>query len=406
MKAPWFVLLPYVPYPPTRGTYQRVFHLTRALGREVDIDLFCLAESGEGIGQEEVFAPFTRRYTAVSFKHPPWPRLFPDRILNRLPSTVNHWRSREVEVRIREFVAEKEYAGVVFCDLVMWPYVERILPGVRPRVMDRSRVDWLFQTEELETLNLSWKDRFLRRENLGKVARLERSVYREVSAEIVCGPDDRTFLRGKLPDVKRIHVLANGYNAAYFDSLKWPRRPTPSPTVLFCGALDYTPNRDCLDWYLRDIHERVLSEIPGYAFTIVGRNPTPDLKELAGKPGVELVGEVPDVRPWYQKAWIQAVPLRIGGGTRLKITESLAMRTPVVSTTLGAQGLELVPDRDIVLADDAEAFAGEICSLLRDTGRRQELEARGLEAVRDRYTWDALGARYVNLLEQVQDEGI
>jgi len=405
MKGPWFVLLPYVPYPLTRGTYQRVYHLTRALGEHVEMDLFCLAESGEGLDQEAVFKTFTRRYKAAPFTHPPWPRLFPNRLMDKLPSTINHWRSEGIEEALSAFIGDRTYEGAVFCDLVMWPYMKRLLPGVRPLVMDRSRVDWLFQTEELATLRLGLKERFLRRENLYKIARLERIVYREVSGEIVCGPDDKRFLGGKLPGVEKIHVLANGYNATYFDPSKWPRKLTDSPTALFCGALDYTPNRDCLEWYLSEIHDRVLKEIPDYRFLIVGRNPLSDLKALAERPGVELVGEVPDVRPWYQKAWIQVVPLRIGGGTRLKITESLGMGTPVVSTTLGAQGLELVNGRDIILADGADAFVKETVSILRNRQMREELEMNGLDAVRGRYTWEALGAAYLKILEAVRNEG-
>lgn len=403
MQSPWLVILPYVPYPLTRGTYQRVFHLTRALGEAVAMDLFCLAEAGEGLDQEHVFTAFTRRYHAEPFQHPPWPRLFPGRLMEPLPSTVTHWRSAGILEALRRFTSEQEYAGVAFCDLVLWPYVKALFPAHPVRVMDRSRVDWLFQTEELATLRLSAKERFLRRENLWKIRRLERSAYRELAGEVVCGPDDKTFLSGKLPDVRRIHVLANGYNARYFDAAKWPRTLTAEPSVLFCGALDYTPNRDCLEWYLEEIHGSILSRISNYTFLIVGRNPQPALKRLADRPGVRLVGEVPDVRPWYQQAWLQAVPLRIGGGTRLKITESLGMRTPVVSTTLGAQGLDLKPGRDIVLADDAAGFAEAVVAVLQDPGRRQELEESGLASVRSAYTWDALGAQYVQLLKGIHD---
>ena len=403
MNAPWLVVLPYVPYPLTRGTYQRVYHLTRALGEAETIDLFCLAENNEGLDQEAAFSGFTRRFHAEPFRHPPWPRLFPNRLLEPLPSTVTHWRNPRVKESLRLFSAGREYAGIVFCDLVLWPYIRELFPEHPVRIMDRSRVDWLFQTEELGTLKLGTKDRLLRRENLAKIARLEHSAYAALSGEVVCGPDDKIFLSGKLSDVDRIHVLANGYNARYFDPLKWPRQLTAEPSVLFCGALDYTPNRDCLEWYLEAIHERILTRLPAYTFLIVGRNPLPELRRQADRPGVRLVGEVPDVRPWYQQAWIQAVPLRIGGGTRLKITESLGMGTPVVSTTLGAQGLDLKPGSEIMLADSAETFAEAVVEVLGDPSARRNLEDNGLAAVQSAYTWDALGYQYVELLRGIKN---
>ena len=403
MNGPWLVVLPYIPFPITRGTFQRTYHLTRALGNAVTIDLFCLAENGEGLDQADAFSGFARRIHFEEFYHPPWPKLIPDRLFSRLPSTVRHWQSPLAGDKLRNFVAGQCYAGVVFCDLVLWPYIQEVFPDNCVRVMDRSRVDWLFQSEELNTLDLSIKERLLRMENLFKIARLERSAYKALSGEIVCGPDDKSFLAGKLADVNKVHVLANGYNESYFDYNQWRGTPTANPSVLFCGALDYTPNMDCLDWYLKEIHDRILSAIPDYSFMIVGRNPSAALRKSADKAGVHFIGEVPDVRPWYQKAWIQAVPLRIGGGTRLKITESLAMCTPVVSTSLGAQGLDLRDGKDILLADSTEAFSNAVIRVLKDAGLRSSLEKAGLAAVREKYTWTSLGNDYVSILERIQD---
>jgi glycosyltransferase involved in cell wall biosynthesis len=404
MKGPWLVFLPYVPYPITRGTYQRVYHLTQALGQSVEIDLFCLAENGEGHDQETAFSGFTRRFQSVTFHHPPWKGVFSGRLFQPLPSTVMHWQSKEVEDALAAFCEGQEYTGIVFCDLVLWPYIRKLFPHQRLRVMDRSRVDWLFQTEELNTLKLSFKDRLLRRENLSKIARLEKAAYSDLTAEVVCGPDDKTFLREKLGQDSKIHVLANGYNTTYFDVEKHPRDLSAHPSVLFCGALDYTPNRDGLDWFLEEIHPLILKEIPDYVFTIVGRNPPDDLADKADRPGVKLIGEVPDVRPWYQSCWIQAVPLRIGGGTRLKIVESLAMKTSVVSTHLGAQGLHLVHGKDILLADKPADFAHQVSHVLKTENLRKYLEDEGLKTTRENYTWTALGKQYVEIMEGLQDE--
>src|SRR5690606_17123238 len=113
------------------------------------------------------------------------------------------------------------------------------------------------------------------------------------------------------------------------------------PAILFCGAMDYNPNIDALRWFFAEMHPAILQRVPNLKTLIVGKDPAPEVKAYSARPGVTVTGGVPDVRPYYKKAWLQIVPLRIGGGTRLKIVESLGVGTPVVSTTIGAQGLGL-----------------------------------------------------------------
>lgn len=385
------VILPYVPFPLKRGTYQRVYHLAAELAQGWELDLFCLrGEDSEG-EQRGAFG-FARRYATAEFRHPPWAGLG-RRLRDPLPTTVRHWESPAALAALREFVAGRTYDVVWFCDLVLWPYAEALFPDHPRLVLDRSRVDWLFQTEELRTLRLGLRDRLLRWENLRKVARLERLVYRRVAREIVCGEDDRTFLRARLGRADKVFVLPNGANERFFSADDWPPAPARRPTALFCGALDYTPNVDGLTWYFREVHGPIRALAPDFQLLVVGKNPLPELVEAARQPGVTLVGEVPDVRPWYQQSWLQVVPLRIGGGTRLKIVECLALGVPVVSTTLGAQGLDLRHGRDLLLADTPEDFAGAVAGLLRDPAAREGLGRAGRANVLVNYTWGALGER-------------
>jgi len=134
-----------------------------------------------------------------------------------------------------------------------------------------------------------------------------------------------------------------------------------------------------------------LEKIPNRRILIVGKNPLPAVQALAARPGVTVTGEVPDVRPFYQRAWAQMVPLRIGGGTRLKIVESLALGTPVVSTTIGAQGLDLRHDEHLLLADSPADFATQLGRMLQDANLRTKLRWDGLEQVLTHYTWQQLG---------------
>lgn len=394
-----FLLMPYIPYPVDRGTYQRVYHLFLELCQRFEVDLVCL-QSDDGARSMQAFEAHTRRCMAIPFEHPAWPKLFPQRLLNPLPTTALHWQCASVTAALEQFVAGQDYARVIFIDLVMWPYIRQLFPQHPHRIMDRSRVDWLFQLEEYRTLDCGWRQRLLRRENLYKLARLEREAYAGVRGMVVCGADDRDFLQARLGEASKVFVLPNGYNEKYFDPDQWPRHPTPSPSILFCGALDYSPNIDGIEWFAEQVWPQLRRALPELSWQIVGKSPGARAQRWASLDGVELIGEVEDVRPYYQSAWLQVVPLRIGGGTRLKIVESLGMRCPVVSTSLGAQGLELQPERELLLADGAQAFVQQVLRLLGDPALSGALQEAGCRRVRAQYRWEQLGQQLNTYLLQ------
>ncbi len=385
------IFLPYVPYPLVRGAYQRVYHLAEEVAKHFEVDLFCLSLEKEDASHKARFETFARRVHFQPYENPEWPPFLTDRIWHALPASVRHWQSPEVMDAFRRFTAGQDYQVVNFFDLVLWPYVKEVFPDHPGRVMDRSRVDWLYQTEVLQTREQSVVAKLMAMENLAKTIRLEKEARRELALTIVCGPDDRTFLEQKMGPSDRVFVLANGANVGFFNADEWTPAPTPGPSALFCGALDYTPNTDGMGWYFEKIHPLIMERKPDFKLLLVGKNPTEEMKRSATLPGVEFVGEVPDVRPYYQKAWMQIVPLRIGGGTRLKIAEGLSMANPVVSTTLGAQGLELVHDQHLLLADTPETFAAAMLRYLDDAELRVRQGAEGRKRILEMYTWGALG---------------
>lgn len=385
------IILPYVPYPLNRGTYYRAFHLARNLGRAAEVDLFCLDSEPEAVGpeREAAFASWTRRRCFAPFCFPDWLKLS-QRLLRPEPATVHRWWTPEAAQALQTFVAGQDYDLVHFLDLVLWPYVAS-WQGRTPLVMDRSRVDLLFQTEELRTLKIPWKQRLLRWENWWKLKRYERKLAKCLTATVVCGWDDETFLRREVNRQMPIRVVANGVDETYFSRDLFPRQPEPQPTLLFCGAMDYTPNVDAIDWYFEACDPLVRRAVPERRVWIVGKNPAASVQRWGTLPGVEITGGVPDVRPYYQKAWGQLVPLRIGGGTRLKIVESLAIGCPVISTSIGAQGLHLEHDRHLLLADTPEKMAQEVVRFLQDAALRDRLAEAGRQQVLACYTWERLG---------------
>jgi glycosyltransferase involved in cell wall biosynthesis len=274
----------------------------------------------------------------------------------------------------------------------MMPYV---LPhkSHTPFVVDRSRVDLQFQLMQYKTLRSSARERLLAWEGFAKLWCYEKKLAREALLEIVCGPDDEVFIHQRVESNAPVMVVANGVDLDYFHPASAPDPRASEPTVIFCGAMDYSPNVDALRWFFESIHGKLLKLCPCVNILIVGKSPIEEVQAYASRPGVTVTGGVPDVRPYYKRAWVQMVPLRIGGGTRLKIVESLAIGTPVVSTTIGAQGLELTHGENILLADDPDTFAAEISQALADPALLRRIEENGIATAKARFGWPAIGAR-------------
>ena len=384
------VVYPYIPFPLDRGTYHRTFHLLKALAARHDVDFFALSENGERLEQRSLFEHFCRRVKLVPFVHPPWPRLFPDRLLHPLPTTVRHWRLPQIAEKIEEFTQYQHYELIHVCDIVMAQY---FLGTSTPISVDRSRVDLQFQQAQAARTPRGLVRRMVDRENLVKLRRYERRIAQRAALEVVCGPDDEQFIRRQISRTVQIEVIPNGVDLNYFDPSTTTVPRDSEPTVLFCGAMDYFPNVDALRWYFKEIHELLCRQVPGYKVLLVGNSPVAEVQAYARRPGVTVTGGVPDVRPYYRRAWLQIVPLRIGGGTRLKIPESLAIGTPVVSTTIGAQGLDLRHGQEILLGDTAEQFVEFTACTLKNAALRKSLEVAGRETVRARLSWPALGKR-------------
>ena len=384
------VIQPQLPYPPDRGCYQRNFHLVRQLAARHDVDLLAFDEGGACMRHIEVFQEFCARVRVVPFRHPEWQSFFPQRALSSKPTTIAHWESEDFQQAVDEMVERGGYDFAWVFDIVMAQYLVAEHPEL-PLALDRSRVDLQFQLSELKTLKLNVKDRILRWENWLKLWRYERRVSQHVRFQTVCGEDDRTFIKRWIAGGADVEVIGNGADLDCFRPEAAPVARADDPTALFCGAMDYSPNADALRWYFSKIHDRVRRKIPNLKILIVGRNPIPDVQAYDKLEGVTVTGEVNDVRPFYRRSWMQIVPLRIGCGTRLKIPESLAMGTPVLSTSIGAQGLDFKPEEEICVADHPLDFSGMMIRMLTSAPFRTSLEEMGLRAVRKRWSWNRFG---------------
>jgi glycosyltransferase involved in cell wall biosynthesis len=176
-------------------------------------------------------------------------------------------------------------------------------------------------------------------------------------------------------------------------------RKPEKPLIAFVGAMDWEPNIDGAEYFCAEIWPKVRARVPNAVFRLVGRNPDRRVQRL-GSDSVEITGRVPSVVEHLWEAAAVIVPLRIGGGTRLKIYEAMAAGRAVVSTTVGAEGLDVQHGEDIVLADDPNAFAGAVIQLLTDLSVRQRYEAAAVQSAA-RHDWPAIGECFANVLASV-----
>jgi len=176
-------------------------------------------------------------------------------------------------------------------------------------------------------------------------------------------------------------------------SSPWQAWPLAQPSLVFTGKMDFRPNIDAVLWFSQSVLPRLWERVPEAHFYVVGQSPSPRLDPLRAEPRITITGRVEDTRPYIAGAAVYVVPLRVGGGTRLKVLEAMALGRPLVSTTLGVEGLGTAHGQELLLADEPEAFAQAIAGLLHDEGRRQALGRAARAFVERGYGWEAIGPR-------------
>jgi sugar transferase (PEP-CTERM/EpsH1 system associated) len=215
------------------------------------------------------------------------------------------------------------------------------------------------------------------------LARWESALGNHFAAVIVNSPVDAEFLQGLNPGARTL-TIENGVDGSFFA----PRREPVNPQELvFTGVMNYRPNEDAVLYFADAIFPLIRNRAPEARFEVVGRAPSEQVRALAAEPGVRVWGEVPDVRPHLARAGIFVCPLRWGAGVKNKVLAALAMRKPVVATRHSIEGLELEPDRDLLVADQPEQFAEQVLRLMADPVRADQMAERGQARVTSRYSW-------------------
>jgi len=381
--------------PLDKGGKIRTWHLMRHLARRHDITYLTFAEDAEAAAVRTAMREVCSSVVNV-------PRRDPAKgtaafyasaalhLLDPLPYAVAKYRSKAYRLALEELVEHGGFDRVV-CDFLV-PAVNLRAALPCPSILFTHNVEseiWRRHAEN--ATHPIWKRLYQRQWR--RMLRFEaKTLSRFDRLLAVSDADAQTFRHLYGPSVTApIDVVPTGVDTEFFT-------PTPDAFlrphhIAFLGSMDWMPNEDAVLFFCREVLPRIRQSVPDATLSIVGRSPTPAVKRLASERGIEVTGTVGDVRPWLGQAATTVVPLRIGGGTRLKIFEAMAAGKAVVSTTVGAEGLPAEPDRHLLIADGAEAFAAAVVRVLREPAFRHALERDARALVLDHYDWAVAAAR-------------
>jgi sugar transferase (PEP-CTERM/EpsH1 system associated) len=384
--------------PLDKGGRLRTWHLMRHLARRHDITYLSFAEHGQerdAAGMREV----AKRIVTVPRSDPAKRSLlfYMDAaryLANPVPYAVAKYRSAAYKVQLQSLLRENAF-DLLVCDfLVPAVNLPKTLPC--PAVIFTHNVEseiWRRHADTKATVAARWLYRMQHK----RMLRFEEDALARFDGIVAVSDADRDTFKRLFPALapKPFWVVRTGVDTQYFaPSAAEPREPH----LVFTGSMDWLPNEDAMTHFCHDVLPLIREQEPRVRLSIVGRAPTPAVRALASD-AVEVTGTVDDVRPYMEKASVYVVPLRIGGGTRLKIFEAMAMGKAVVSTTVGAEGLPVTDGRDAILADGPRAFADAVVSLVRDAGRRTALERAARSLVVEQYDWSAVAGELEDALK-------
>ena len=384
-------------FPPDTGGKTRTLNVLRYLVRWHDVTYLCNAQTSD----EEHFGAM--RDLGLRLETTPWretprdsARFYLDLAMNVLsfyPFTVSKDYDPALRRRAEQLLDEEPY-DLVVCDFVQM---------ARNAIGLESPVKILF-THNVEAQIFrrfargggGWLRRQYMRLQWHKMRRFEGFAGRQFDAVIAVSPKDKETFKEEY-DWDHVRTIDTAVDTEYFQS---NGSPGQNNRLVFVGSMDWLPNIDGVEHFVNEIWPRIKQARPDARFQIVGRNPTPAIRRLGEVEGVEVVGTVPDVRPYIQDAAVVVVPLRIGGGTRIKIFEAMAMGRPVVSTSLGAEGLPVDSGKHLVLADEPEQFAGVVVDLLQDDAKRNRMADTARWMVTDRYSAETVARQFEQICQE------
>jgi polysaccharide biosynthesis protein PslH len=402
------LLAPQVPWPPQQGTAVRNLAIARQLAARHQVTLLTFGTPAEPAG------PLTDAGVAMVAVPPPparpLARRFADLFTTLTPDLARRLDSPAMTEAVAAAVHRAVAAGQPY-DIVQVEGLEMARYGLAAQatlarsghparlIYDAHNAEWVLQHRawqaDLRRVR-GWPGAGYSIFQTVKLRRFERHLLAAAAATVAVSRADRQALRRLAPGASLIEV-PNGVDTQYYQAAD-PALADPSQCV-FVGKMDFRPNIDAITWFCPAVWPLVRIGRPDARLAIVGRDPVPRVRAVAGD-GIEVTGTVEDVRPWLARAAVVVVPLRVGGGTRLKILEAMAMGKAIVATPMAAEGLAVVDGRELTMAAEPRALAEAIVRLMVDAALRMALGSRARACVERDYRWDTLVPRIEALYDQ------
>lgn len=390
-------ITPYLPAPPDFGGAARIYNLLKQLQERADLTVFSLAADDDDPAESE--STFQRLITARA----PMTARSPANIAKRsvqMRSTLSrqsfqrhfYWH-KSAQQQLDDLLAKEQFDIIQIEFSQMAAYETE---GPAKRVVDLHNIEYDVLRQAAE--HSSGPKRIFNRWEWRKMRQEEEQAWRDAD---LC-------LATSEPDAERVRtvtgaeclVVPNGVDDQFFE--RQPMSTAEPGSIVFTGAIRYQPNADAVTYFVRRVWPLIRDLEPNATFNIVGADPPDEVVRLGELSGVRVSGSVEDVRPWLRSASAVVVPLLSGGGTRLKILEAFASGRPVVSTTIGASGLDVEDDRHLIISDRPMDMAQSVVSLLRNRALAQSLGDNAYQLVQANYRWntivDQLYARYQDLI--------
>jgi sugar transferase (PEP-CTERM/EpsH1 system associated) len=377
-----------LPYPPVTGSKIKVFNLVKSLSHRYNIILLSFIEE---ITERGNVSPLRKYCSQIETVLRPRGFSFFQRLTNLFsltPVVIRKFSLNSMKEKILSLVRKYSPALIHFDSIYVSAYV-RLIRGI-PTIFHEHNIESRRYLRQIKVKKISFLKRVHLLLDYWKYRRYEFKICPRFTQCLVVSPEEQALLKKNSPKA-RVSLFPNGVDCNYFQSLKIKENETDEVTLVFTGSMSYYPNIDAMEYFCENVFPLIKEKLPNVKLYIVGSAPSPNIQRLAQKETIIVTGKVDDVRPYLAKATVCIVPLRIGGGTRIKILEAWASGKAVVSTPLGAEGLEGVrADENIIIAELPSQFAIRTIDVVRNSNLREKLATEGRKLALRKYDYQKI----------------
>jgi len=381
-------LTPQMPYPPEKGTSLRNWGFIKGLALKHDVVVLSFLDPGQKSILDPYFLSICRGEVVLPPKRTTRTRLF-DIVRTSAPDMALRLASDVYADRLRYWLDQEEFDVVHFEGIEMTPYLDIVAAAdTRPLIIfDDHNCEYLLQRRSFETdirQIQRWPAAVYSFIQWIRLRRYEADVCGRANRVIAVSDADAAALHRLVPNTE-IAVVPNGIDSVVYKPHASAMQEESA--LVFTGTMDFRPNVDAVLWFVQEVLPAIKQKVSNIHLYVVGQRPHSRLHCLMNDPSVTITGWVEDPKPYIARAAVYVVPLRVGGGTRLKLLEAMSLGKAVVSTRLGAEGYPVSDGKELILADSPEEFASAVVQLLNDSAWRRSLGEQGCTFVKQHYDW-------------------